>query len=299
MTNDGTKTVKVFNITTKTDLSTITPSDPALSSLRFLRIYPNGIALIQGINSSNNQEYSILKYNTYTKSFDVTTHKLPSDTSNYDMVYVHLQTGKTNDPISASAPVIISLVRNDGSSSNYRHFYYDGTGNPIELPSSTFGSTRIAGFTVSSTNLYILGTDGKLFGGAVSGSFTEMIDVSDTFKEGSFIYSVTNTPGDTHIITKPDTKNYFLIFSFTTGSTSTSVTTESIKQGYAENLYATEIVSALYIGSNSTNKKDTLLVATKDNGLYKIGISHANANIKSSANGESTESEVYDFIPFT
>jgi len=296
MTNDGTKTVKMFDITTKTDLSAITPSDPALSSLRFSRIYPNGIALIQGINSTNIQEYSILKYNTSTMVFDVTTHKLPSDTSNYDMVSVHMLTGRTNDPVSASAPVIISLVRNDGSDSHYRHFYYDGTVNPVELPSSSFGTIRFAGFAVSNTKLYLLSVDGQLFGGTVNGLFTEMIDISDTYSESSFIYAVSSTAtGNTHIITKPTAKNSFLVLTFSNGATSTSVSSESIKEGYAESLFATDIVSALYIGSGASS--DTLLVATNDNGMYKISINYANANADSSSNGTSSKSEEYDFTP--
>ncbi len=63
---------------------------------------------------------------------------------------------------------------------------------------------------------------------------------------------------------------------------------------YAEYLDTADIVSALYLGS-TVGVSDTLLVATNDNGLYKISINYASANSDSTANGTSTKSEEYDF----
>ncbi|NCC12802.1 MAG: hypothetical protein EOM32_05445 [Spirochaetia bacterium] len=290
-TNDGTRTVKILNVATKT---MVTPSldltTHSAANLRYSRIYASGFTLLQDTNGA----FVLLKYDASAKDYVVSTHTLPADTSNYDKVSVHHLTGFENKAVSVSTPIIISLVRNDGSRDHYRHFYYNATGNPVELPSSTFQKIRIAGFTVSNSTLYILSENGKLFGGVAGGSFTEMIDVSDDYQEGSFIYSVSGTT-TTHVVTKPTAKNSMLVFSFTNGSTSKSVSTANIKSGYAEYIDTTEIVSSLNLGSGASS--DTLLVATNDNGLYKIAISHDNANIDSIANGESTESEEYDFIP--
>ena len=290
-TNDGTRTVKILDVATKT---MVTPSldltTHSAANLRYSRIYASGFTLLQDTNGV----FMLLKYDddATAKDYVNSTHTLPADTSNYDKVSVHHLTGFENKAVSEYTPIIISLVRNDGSPDHYRHFYYDATKNPVELPSSTFQKIRIAGFTVSNSTLYILSENGKLFGGVAGGSFTEMIDVSDNYQEGSFIYSVNGTT-TTHVVTKPTAKNSMQVFSFANGSTSTSVSTANIKSGYAEFLDTADIVSALYLGSGASS--DTLLVATNDNGLYKISINYASANSDSTANGTSTKSEEYDF----
>jgi hypothetical protein len=82
------------------------------------------------------------------------------------------------------------------------------------------------------------------------------------------------------------------VYSFPKGSTLANVTsTNSIRSGYGEYLFSAEIVSTLYLGNNSGI--DTLLIATNENGLFKIGIKVDAANQDSSNNGRSSQSEEY------
>ncbi|MPN09823.1 hypothetical protein SDC9_157115 [bioreactor metagenome] len=123
---------------------------------------------------------------------------------------------------------------------------------------------------------------------------TFMYNSSKEYDTYAFFYSVSDGT-TTHLISKTRNKNEALfVFSFPKGSTTTNVTTTNIKSGYAEYLDTADIVSALYLGS-TVGVSDTLLVATNDNGLYKISINYASANSDSTANGTSTKSEEYDF----
>ncbi|MGE4463912.1 hypothetical protein, partial [Sphaerochaeta sp.] len=120
-------------------------------------------------------------------------------------------------------------------------------------------------------------------------------DGSKTYDTHAYLYGVTDSTGTTHLISKTATKAEDL-FVYSVDALN-SVTTISIDEGYAEYLANADIVSALYVDTNPGGDKDTLLVATNDNGLYKISINYANANADTSLNGTSTKSEEYDFIP--
>ncbi|MEA4859035.1 MAG: hypothetical protein VB127_01015, partial [Sphaerochaeta sp.] len=156
-------------------------------------------------------------------------------------------------------------------------------------------SKKIAAFSVVGTELYALTSDGEVYGGTFGlAPMTFMYNSSKEYDTYAFFYSVSDGT-TTHLISKTRNKNEALfVFSFPKGSTTTNVTTTNIKSGYAEYLDTADIVSALYLGS-TVGVSDTLLVATNDNGLYKISINYASANSDSTANGTSTKSEEYDF----
>ncbi|NLK06228.1 MAG: hypothetical protein GX315_07655, partial [Spirochaetales bacterium] len=147
---------------------------------------------------------------------------------------------------------------------------------------------RIAAFWKTGTKLFALSSDGDLYAG--SPTMTRIFDGSKEYITHAFFYGVVDGT-TTHLVSKTKNKNEaFYVYSV---DASNAVSTTSIKSGYAEYLDTADIVSALYIGSGASS--DTLLVATNDNGLYKISINYANANADTSLNGNSTKPEEYDF----
>ncbi|MDD4449613.1 MAG: hypothetical protein PHS76_02815, partial [Sphaerochaeta sp.] len=222
---------------------------------------------------------------------DAATHGL----ADFSLESVLQATGKETISISTQ-PIIVSFVDEAG---NYTHFYTIGaTSHKITL------NSRLANFAIVNNTVYLLTTDGKLYnagtypitGPVDLGSASAMISSNKVYDTNAFMYAVTGG-GNTHIITKSVSKNDPLyVLSFADGAA--TATGESIRYGYGEYLDSAEIVSTLYLGSNSGI--DTLLIATNENGLFKIGIKVDTANQDSSNNGRSSQSEEYqDFTLYS
>ena len=271
-----------------TDNSTYSPTNAAIITTndRFVlkNLYANGMVMLKGDATSDpaKTQFVLTKYD---KSSSLVFPVLDG----YGLDSVLQMSGREDEAIPGTYPLLISFVNLDGT---YIHYSYDGT---TLVTLTGMSSKKIAAFSVVGTELYALTSDGEVYGGTFGlAPMTFMYNSSKEYDTYAFFYSVSDGT-TTHLISKTRNKNEALfVFSFPKGSTTTNVTTTNIKSGYAEYLDTADIVSALYLG-NDPGVSDTLLVATNDNGLYKISINYASANSDSTANGTSTKSEEYDF----
>nr|WP_321299149.1 hypothetical protein [uncultured Sphaerochaeta sp.] len=283
ITNDSNEVKGTNNSTySHTNAAIVTTND------RFVlkNLYANGMVMLKGdaTSDSTKTQFVLTKYdNTSPLVFPVM--------DGYGLDSVLQLTGREDKSISTSDPIVISFVDIDG---NYVHYYYDGT--PL-VQLTGLNSERLAAIFVVGTKLYLLTADGQLYGGPNgSAAMTSMYDGSKNYAKHAFFYGVTDG-ATTHLISKTNLKNEDLyVYSFPKDSTTSNVTTASIDEGYAEYLANADIVSALRI--DTAGGADYVLVATNDNGLFKIEINHAFANINSIANGSSTKSEEYNFDLF-
>lgn len=281
ITNDSNEVKGTDNLTySPTNAAIITTND------RFVlkNLYANGMVMLKGDATSDpaKTQFVLTKYdNSPSLVFPVL--------DGYGLDSVLQMSGREPEPMTATFPLLISFVNLDGT---YIHYSYDGT---TLVTLTGMSSKKIAAFSVVGTELYALTSDGEVYGGTFGlAPMTFMYNSSKEYDTYAFFYSVSDGT-TTHLISKTRNKNEALfVFSFPKGSTTTNVTTTNIKSGYAEYLDTADIVSALYLGS-TVGVSDTLLVATNDNGLYKISINYASANSDSTANGTSTKSEEYDF----
>lgn len=281
ITNDSNEVKGTDNLTySPTNAAIITTND------RFVlkNLYANGMVMLKGDATSDpaKTQFVLTKYdNSSSLVFPVL--------DGYGLDSVLQMSGREPEPMTATFPLLISFVNLDGT---YIHYSYDGT---TLVTLTGMSSKKIAAFSVVGTELYALTSDGEVYGGTFGlAPMTFMYNSSKEYDTYAFFYSVSDGT-TTHLISKTRNKNEALfVFSFPKGSTTTNVTTTNIKSGYAEYLDTADIVSALYLGS-TVGVSDTLLVATNDNGLYKISINYASANSDSTANGTSTKSEEYDF----
>lgn len=298
LTNEDSVSINIFNVGSPNSVTVITPTDGALDpseTVRIVNLYPNGLVMLQGTSAADATKtlYALGQYGSGTTTSKITFPEMDG----YSLVSVIQESGFEQSLLSTTSPVIISFVDN-ATKNIYRHVFYDGTTRQ-ELP-STFSDKRLAGFSIdTSSNVYIITTLGELYGGTATGAFVEMYDAAKTYDVHGFMYMAEGTT-NTHIITKSSSKNDALfVYSFPKGSIAANVTsTNSIRSGYGEYLFSAEIVSTLYLGSNSGI--DTLLIATNENGLFKIGIKVDTANQDSSNNGRSSQSEEYqDFTLYS
>ncbi|MGE4583169.1 MAG: hypothetical protein AB7C91_00825 [Sphaerochaeta sp.] len=276
------------------------PTSTSISSNSSLRnLYANGLVMMKGLDASSNKVFSLLQYDELSDSIPAAPKVDFTGINDYSLGSVLQMTGRETEAVSPATPIIVSFVNTDSS---YIHYYFDGT-TKTELSSATFGSIRFAGFSLIDGTLYILSTNGELFGGTVGGTFTKMYDASKTYDEYAFMYAVTDG-SNTHIITKPSSASASLyIFSFAKNDTSsTNVSTASIRYGYGEYLDSADIVSAYVISPNIATANSaissithTLLVATNTNGMYKIEIESGTASSNDTTNGTTSESEAYTF----
>jgi len=281
ITNDSNEVKGTDNLTySPTNAAIITTND------RFVlkNLYANGMVMLKGDATSDpaKTQFVLTKYdNSSSLVFPVL--------DGYGLDSVLQMSGREPEPMTATFPLLISFVNLDGT---YIHYSYDGT---TLVTLTGMSSKKIAAFSVVGTELYALTSDGEVYGGTFGlAPMTFMYNSSKEYDTYAFFYSVSDGT-TTHLISKTRNKNEALfVFSFPKGSTTTNVTTTNIKSGYAEYLDTADIVSTLYLGS-TVGVSDTLLVATNDNGLYKISINYASANSDSTANGTSTKSEEYDF----
>ena len=271
ITNDSNtvKNTTDSNVVAPIDASTIKTND----ALKIKNLYANGLVMLQGeyISDASKIRYSLVKLTSSTASTLQTS--IPYN-DGYSLASVLQMTGREADAVSATAPIIISFVDMDA---NYIHYYYDGSGltDGTALYSITgLVNERIAAFHLDGTKLFALTSDGELYKGTVPSLLTTfamslIYDGSKAYDTHTFFYGVTGTAGTTHLISKTSTKAEDLyVYSV---DASNNVTTASIEEGYAEYLSNADIVSALYVGTNGSTS-DTLLVATNDNGMYKISI---------------------------
>ncbi len=291
LTNEDSVSINIFDVGSPNSVTVITPTDGAFNpseTVSIVNLYPNGLVMLHGTSAADATKtlYALGQYGSGTVIPKITFPEMDG----YSLVSVIQESGFEQSLLSTTSPVIISFVDN-ATKKIYRHIFYDGTTRQ-ELP-STFSDKRLAGFSIdTSSNVYIITTLGELYGGTATGAFVEMYDAAKTYDVHGFMYMTEGTT-NTHIITKSSSKNDALfVYSFPKSSTLANVTsTNSIRSGYGEYLFSAEIVSTLYLGNNSGI--DTLLIATNENGLFKIGIKVDAANQDSSNNGRSSQSEEY------
>ena len=262
------------------------------SEFKVKNLYANGLAMLQGEDNTSQLRYELANTTAYPNFTTVETFPYMAG---YGLDSVLQMTGFEYKPISATYPILVSFVNKDKL---YIHYYYQG-GASTAVEITGLPSTRLAAFSVVDSTLYAISSnDANLYKGTISSSsfsLTSIYDGSKDYGPNAFFYGVTDET-TTHLISKTNTKAEDL-FVYSVDA-SNNVTTASIDEGYAKYLANADIVSALYVDTNLEGDKDSLLVATNDNGLFKIEINHAFANINSIANGSSTKSEEYNFDLF-
>jgi hypothetical protein len=300
ITNDSNtvKNTTDSTVATPTDTTTITTND----ALKIKNLYANGLVMLQGEDKldASKIRYSLVQLTSST-AFSLKTSIPYHD--GYSLASVLQMTGFENEAVSTTYPIIISMV---DLSAKFKHFYYDAsnvaTDGTALYSISGLEDERITAFHLDGTKqLFALTSDGELYKGTVPSplatiTMSSIYDGSKTYDTHAYLYGVTDSTGTTHLISKTATKAEDL-FVYSVDA-SNNVTTASIDEGYAKYLANADIVSALYVDTNLGGDKDSLLVATNDNGLFKIEINHAFANINSIANGSSTKSEEYNFDLF-
>lgn len=261
-----------------------TPTDPALTSVKLLNFYPNGLAMIQGINDSKRQ-FSLVQYdnNAVIATFP--------DLDGYSLESVIQMTGHDTKAVSIAKPIIVGFVDQSGK---YKYYFVDPAVTQLStttnIASLKLEDLRIANFYKNNTALLLLTTDGRLFYGNDEDetSFTQLVNASKTYDVNAFAYGVDDGT-KVHLITKSKSKIDPIYVLTVDTATPTSASGKSIRAGYAGNLDSVEIVSAYEKALNQ------LLVATADNGMFSITIEPTKANEDSSDNGSSSGSEQYVF----
>ena len=288
------RVIDTTNLAASTMTVTFSDTSGILSDLKIKNLYANSMILVFGKDASAANRYELLAYNG-TTAFNVPIASFSSaEIASYSIDNVIQQTTKEND---STADMIVSFVHYDSTGSVYKHFLVDPTTPSVQpLPDT---KVQIANFFIDSNNgghIYVLTTDGILYYAGTNTTpavtYTEMEDISKKFDPNAFIYPIDDGT-NIHLITKPTTKSYPLyVFTFPrTATNGNDLSTVSIKYGYGEYLDSANIIGALQINSSLTD----LLVATHENGIFKISINAASANVNSIANGESSTSEKYTF----
>ena len=240
-------------------------ADPALfggfTKLEKYLQLPNGYFVVQGEKVSGTRSVSIVTYNgtafTEVKTID--------DLVGYDLLDTYLLGGHESEAISATTPLLITLVKG----SSYIHYYTDGT-NVYKLTLDK----RLAGFGKNSTNLYLITEDGYLYGSSIpSGATTpkKMKKLSRQYSPKAFIYATSNGT-NTYLITKTKADNEALyLVSFLDGANDENATVDEkvISAGYAKQMGNVNIVSAFEKSAGN------LLIATEKNGMFDISITDA------------------------
>lgn len=291
----NTNSAKVRSVTTTSpyiESLDLAPTYTGLTSVVTQNLYANGLFRIQGNHSSNGKTFVLATYDDTNPSAPIFTKVIDFSEvgdflNSYSIDSVLQLTGKDDNSVSSTDPLIVSFTNEDG---NYKHFYTNGASKELITL-----NTRLANFTILNGKLYLLTTDGKLYDAGSSAvgagrdlsSVSSMISSNKVYDANAFMYGVRDAGGlKNHIITKSKSSNdplYVLSFA----DSSTTATGESIRYGYGEYLDSAEIVSTYEKGLNN------LLVATAENGMFEITIIPASANSNSTGNGTSSESEDY------
>ncbi|WP_319755777.1 hypothetical protein [uncultured Sphaerochaeta sp.] len=266
-TNDGTKKLYRYNISTEliTELSGFTTNERVL-------LLANGLVLTKDATST----YKLFDYDVPASEIATT-----GAVNGYDLVSVLQLSGKEHMGVSATNPLLITLVNTSG---DYKHFYVDdpttGDTSVIEMDEST-KTYRFASMAAINSDVYLLTTDGKLYAASTpsAATFNLMHDTNESYNKHAFMYA-TSDDTTTRLITKPEGINeplYVINFPDTTVTDTASVTYSTIREGYGVYLDAAEIVDSYEKSAN------VLLVATLENGMYEIDI----------AGDTSSETEAY------
>lgn len=251
-----------------------TPLFDALTDKTIRSLYRNGLFLLEG-NAASTKTYALATLDSVSQPFaEFTNFTLTSDLADFDIDNLLFATGyELSDP--ASQPFIVSFVSEDG---NYKHYYQDGA-----VRKEIVLNTRLANFATDGTNTYLLTTDGKLYSFNVgTGDVTQpsKSTTSKVFAPNAFMFAITEG-STTHLVTKQrDINESVLVLSFATDG-SGSVTTKSIRSGYAQHLSNGLIVSSHMVSPNE------LIVATYENGIFRISITDADSD--SDSNGNSVQ----------
>ena len=266
---------KVQKFTISTGVITnpsLSPTNAAITTLLSAKVIPNGLIMLTGTSSTSETKYALVN-SLFTEVSDLSSQSLDG----YSLVGVLQQTGFGSTSI-ATSPLVVSFVT---STEKYKHFYLAAGGANAQVL-NVADTHRIVNFFMDGVDIYLLTTEGKILKGVSGGSFTEIVDVSETYADHAFGYLVGTSP-TLHYITKPNNKDQLTVF--TINAATNAVTTTTVTKGYAKLIYNTEIVDALQLSSGD------LLVATARNGMYKITITTPNSN--EDTNGSSSEAEKY------
>ncbi|WP_320129266.1 hypothetical protein [uncultured Sphaerochaeta sp.] len=296
---NGTDTFKAYDEdgTAQPDVS-VTSTTLSSSSFIINNMYSNRMLVLKGSDAA----YEITSYDG--SSFNSIATFSSSLVNGYGLDNFLMQTTKHID---SAAPIIISFVNSDDTDNPiYKHYLVDPTGAVSLIDDIT--DIRIANFYYDSThsNLYVLTYDGLLYrytgvdstlASTISNHYT-LKDSSQDYVDNAFFYPVFDSDGATmYLISKNSTKAsslyIYTIANYNTAAPTFSKTT-SISKGYASYLDSSNIVSALALSSVGTDPMN-LLVATRKNGMYQLTISVDSANVNSTDNGSSSDSEVYSF----
>lgn len=295
VTNDGLQSIKKYNAATSASAGTVGYVSANLTSAELLNLYKNGYLILHGtdvITSTNAFELLGPDFSTSIALF--------SGLDGYSLENVIQATGQESLPVGAASstayPLIVSFVDDNNSSPIYKHYLVTATGVKTEITLNK----RIANFFVYSSSLaYILSTDGILYAANTTVdpiTTTSMYDSSQATNVNGFVYPIDDGT-NIHLITKSSTKSDLpLVFSFPRG-TSSGVSTNSVRYGYAEFLDSSNIVDTIVKTvtlPGTTSVVANLLVATDVNGMYEISIK-ANASDNTTSNGTSSDSEAFTF----
>ncbi|MDD4037393.1 MAG: hypothetical protein PHF06_03315, partial [Sphaerochaeta sp.] len=250
----------------------LTPTNLAITTLLSAKVIPNGLIMLTGTSSTGETKYALVD-SAFAEVSDLSAQSLDG----YSLVGVWQITGSGSTSITTS-PLVVSFVN---TAEEYKHFYLAAGGANAQVLNIA-DTHRIVNFFMDGANIYLLTSNGRIFKGTSGGSFTEIVDVSETYPDHAFGYLAGTSP-TLYYITKPNNKDQLTVF--TINATTNAVTTTAVTKGYAKLIYNTEIVDALELTSGD------LLVATARNGMYKITITTPNSN--EDTNGSSSEAEKY------
>ena len=282
----------VPSFTKSTITITTTETTSVSSELAIKNLYANSMILVTGKDASDAKVFELLKYDGTNFNTPVAQFTMPSN--DYDLENVIQQTAKEQD---ASAPMLVSFVSYDDNTKVFsrQHYLVDPSGAaPTSLGTL---NVKIANFLYKdASNMYVLTTDGNLYhvDSADPPTWTPIGSSSKAYEPNAFALAVDDGT-NYHLITKPSTKTAALhVFTFLNTLPNANVGAGvDVKSGYAKELSLATIVSS-QVKSISATSTD-LLVATDEDGMYDISITHSEANKDIDTNGSTSTAEGYSF----
>ena len=298
--NDAEQTGNLVNAKDTTTLSnpkttiaiTTTQATDIKTDLAIVNLYANSMVLVTGKDASAMKVFQLLEYdgtnfNTPVASFTMTDNA-------YGLYAVIQQTAKEQV---LNAEMIVSFVSIVDGVVARSHYLVNPS---IVGPPTILGTENVAianFFYIDTTNMYVLTTDGKIYHVDPTGpTWTLIGSSSKSYITNAFVLAVIDGT-DYHIVTKPLSKTSPLrVFTIDTTNPLANIGAGvDVKTGYAKELALADIVSAQKKTTSTATVTD-LLVATHEDGMYDITITHANANDDNNTNGSTSEAEDYTFI---
>ena len=295
--NDVERADNKFNVVDTTNLSapisTIavdhTQTTSITSSLSMKNLYANSMILVTG-NNGGPRIFELLKYNSGSTAFTNTAYgEFSSVPTDYDVETVIQQTAKEQD---ATAQMIVSFINESG---DRIHYLVDPSTAlaPVSLGTQ---NVQIANFFYyDATNMFVLTTNGDLYHvDSTVPTWTSIGSSSKDYKPNAFALAI-NDSTDYYLITKPSSKTSAIhVFTIDIASATANIGAGvDVTSGYAAELSLASIVSSQI--KTTTGTSTNLLVATEENGMYDISITHAKADVDDSSNGSTSGAEEYTF----